>query len=63
MRGSAVNMAFAVAGMVLAASLSVYYRVENRRRDEQEGGRPAPGIPIEDLDTLYDRAPGFRYTA
>lgn len=42
--------------------MTTYYRLENRKRDEREGGRPPKGMRIENISTEYDRAVGFRYT-
>lgn len=61
-KGAVVNLAFQCLGLVLALSMTTYYRRENRRRDAAEGGRPPKGMRIENINTLYDRAIGFRYT-
>ncbi|GAA5880205.1 hypothetical protein JCM3774_006085 [Rhodotorula dairenensis] len=61
-KGATTNLAFQCLGLVLALSMTTYYRRENRRRDTVEGGRPPKGMRIENVNTLYDRAVGFRYT-
>ncbi|GAA5856467.1 hypothetical protein JCM8547_008756 [Rhodosporidiobolus lusitaniae] len=61
-KGATVNIAFQCLGLVIALSMTLYYRWENARRDRKEGGRPAKGMPIPDILTDYDRAVGFRYT-
>ncbi|GAA5991558.1 hypothetical protein JCM10908_005762 [Rhodotorula pacifica] len=60
-KGAATNLAFASLGLCIAFLLTCYFRLENRRRDEREGGRPPADLPIENIDTEYDRAVGFRY--
>ncbi|POY71015.1 hypothetical protein BMF94_5940 [Rhodotorula taiwanensis] len=61
-KGTLLNVAFQAFGLVLAACMTTYYRLENRKRDEREGGRPPKGMRIENISTEYDRAVGFRYT-
>lgn len=59
--GSIVNIAFQCLGLCIALGMTTYFRVENRRRDKREGGRPVPGTALETLEK-HDLAPGFRYT-
>jgi hypothetical protein len=40
--------------------MTIYYRRENKRRDEAEGGRPPKGERLE-LSEKFDLSPGFRY--
>ncbi|POY70839.1 hypothetical protein BMF94_6252 [Rhodotorula taiwanensis] len=61
-KGASVNIAFQSLGVILALSMTLYYRRENRKRDLAEGGPPPKGMRIENIDTEYDRAKGFRYT-
>lgn len=37
--------------------MTTYYRLENRRRDKVEGGRPQPGTQLETVKQ-FDLAPG-----
>jgi hypothetical protein len=37
--------------------MTLYYRMENRRRDKVEGGRPVPGTQLETVEK-FDLAPG-----
>ncbi|KAJ7917718.1 major facilitator superfamily domain-containing protein [Mycena leptocephala] len=60
-KGCATNLAFAVLGLIISVGMTVYYRVENKRRDEKEGGKPPRDMPINVLEE-YDLAKGFRYT-
>ncbi len=56
-KGTIVNLAFQVLGLVLVLIMSAYYRYENRRRDRVEGGRPPTGQPLE-VQEKFDFAPG-----
>ena len=57
-KGCTVNVAFACLGLVIASSMTIYYRLENKRRDRVEGTtRPA----AMETHTKFDLAPGFRY--
>lgn len=60
-KGCIVNLAFQCLGLVIALGMTSWYRYENRVRDRAEGGRPAPGTPLETLE-YHDLAVGFRYT-
>lgn len=60
-KGASLNIAFQCLGLCIAAGMTVYYRLENRRRDKVEGGPPQEGVVL-DVITQYDLAPGFRYT-
>ncbi|KAJ6529736.1 MFS general substrate transporter [Mycena capillaripes] len=60
-KGCATNLAFAVLGLLLSVGMTVYYRIENKRRDRMEGGRP-PGDAVLNVMEEYDLAKGFRYT-
>ncbi|KAI9638179.1 major facilitator superfamily domain-containing protein [Dioszegia hungarica] len=59
-KGSIVNIAFQAFGLLIALSMTLYYRFENKRRDEAEGGRPPAGTHL-DTHEFYDKAQGFRY--
>ncbi|GAA5924395.1 uncharacterized protein JCM15063_005628 [Sporobolomyces koalae] len=61
-KGCILNIAFQSLGLCIAGAMTVYYRLENRRRDKRDGGRPVKGLPIEGRFELYDQAPAFRYT-
>ncbi|GAA5968251.1 hypothetical protein JCM8115_006170 [Rhodotorula mucilaginosa] len=61
-KGALTNLAFQCLGLVLALSMTTYYRTVNARKDAAEGGRPPKGMRIENINTEYDRAVGFRYT-
>ncbi|GAA5861871.1 hypothetical protein JCM1840_006860 [Sporobolomyces johnsonii] len=61
-KGASVNIAFQSLGLCIALGMTIYYRLENRRRDKVEGGRLSKGMPIDGLMTDYDKAVGFRYT-
>ncbi|KAK4684243.1 MFS transporter, ACS family, pantothenate transporter, partial [Tremellales sp. Uapishka_1] len=59
-KGCAINLAFQVFGLVIALSMTAYYRYENKRRDKVEGGRPPKGTVLDVIEQ-HDLAPGFRY--
>ncbi|KAI0738928.1 MFS general substrate transporter [Daedaleopsis nitida] len=59
-KGFGVTCALQFLGAVFAIVLTVYYRTENRRRD-QKYGVPIPNAPV-DTSQLADEAPDFRYT-
>lgn len=61
-KGISLNIAFQALGLLITFAMTTYYRLENRRRDKRDGGRPLKGLPIEGLHEQYDLAPGFRYT-
>ncbi|GAA5823381.1 hypothetical protein JCM10212_005675 [Sporobolomyces blumeae] len=61
-KGASLNIAFQALGLLITLGMTTYYRMENRRRDKRDGGRPLKGLPIEGLHTEYDHAAGFRYT-
>jgi hypothetical protein len=44
--------------LAIALALTTYFRLENRRRDRKEGGRPLKNTVIEDVLTKFDRATG-----
>lgn len=52
----------ATLGVVLATSMTCYYRYQNRKRDREEGGAPPKGMHIDGIATEFDKAKGFRYT-
>lgn len=56
-KGSIVNIAFQAFGLLIALSMTLYYRFENKRRDEAEGGRPPAGTHL-DTHEFYDKAQG-----
>jgi hypothetical protein len=58
-RGVSVNIAFASLAIVLSLGTSAYLRMENRRRDRVEGGRPPVGTVLNVIEQ-HDLAPGFR---
>jgi hypothetical protein len=49
---------FRRSGLAIALALTTYFRLENRRRDRKEGGRPLKNTVIEDVLTKFDRATG-----
>ncbi|CAG7852679.1 Uncharacterized transporter C1683.12 [Serendipita indica DSM 11827] len=59
-KGFGVNLAFNLLAICISLGLTIYFRTENRKRDQREGGRPAEGTPLK-FDN-YDRSVGFRYT-
>jgi hypothetical protein len=59
-KGATVNLAFQALGLTLALAMTLYYRMENKRRDKAEGGRPPKGTPLDVIEQ-HDLAPGFRY--
>lgn len=61
-KGAAINIGCSSVGLIIAFSMTMYYRLENRRRDKTEGRPAERGPSVEDVHTMYDRAPGFRYT-
>ena len=52
-----MNVAFQCLGLVLVVAMSLYYRMENKHRDQVEGGKPAFGQKVDVIDK-YDQAPG-----
>ena len=60
-KGVAINIAFQLLGAALALAMTMYCRLENRRRDKVEGGRPATAEGL-DVKTHFEKAPGFRFT-
>lgn len=60
-KGITLNLAFQALGFVIALSMTLYYRWENKRRDHVEGGRPPAGTLLNVVED-YDLAAGFRYT-
>lgn len=62
-RGTWLNIAFQSLGLLITLGMTTYYRMENRRRDKRDGGRPVKGLPIEGLAEHFDKAPAFRYVA
>jgi hypothetical protein len=56
-RGVAVNLSFQALGAGMAVAMSFYYKYENRRRDQKEGGKPTSGAKLDVL-VDYDRAIG-----
>ncbi|KAK7033278.1 major facilitator superfamily domain-containing protein [Favolaschia claudopus] len=60
-KGTSINLAFSGLGLVLSLGMTIYYRMENRRRDRVEGGRPPRDMPVNVVEE-YDLAKGFRYT-
>ena len=59
-KGATLNIAFQVLGLLIAIGMTVYYRMENKKRDEAEGGRPPKGDRL-DFGDRYDLVHGFRY--
>ncbi|ORY27004.1 MFS general substrate transporter [Naematelia encephala] len=59
--GFGLNLGFSCAAILVTTIMILYYRYENSRRDEVEGGRPLQGQKVEQA-RLHDLAPGFRYT-
>ena len=43
---------------MIAFSMTMYYRYENRKRDKAEGRPTERGPSVEDVHTQYDRAAG-----
>lgn len=58
-KGFSTNLAFNVMGLVMALGMTVYYRIENKRRDQLEGpgGGLAPGEAINVVEE-HDLARG-----
>lgn len=57
-KGAKVNIAFQCLGFAIVLGMTLYYRLENARRDRKEGGRPLKGVRIEGLQETYDKTPG-----
>ncbi|SCZ93072.1 BZ3500_MvSof-1268-A1-R1_Chr6-2g08444 [Microbotryum saponariae] len=57
--GITLNLAFQGLGFTIAVCLTVFFRMENRRRDTIEG-TPKTGVTLNTMQKL-DLAPGFRY--
>lgn len=58
--GFGLNLAFSLLAIIISLGMTMYYRMENKRRDRVEGGPPADGLVI-DVVNQHDLAPGFRY--
>jgi hypothetical protein len=56
-KGCIINIAFQSFGLLIALAMTTYYRLENKRRDREEGGRPVVGTHLETHE-FYDKAPG-----
>lgn len=56
-KGFGLNLAFSVLAIIISLGMSVYYRMENRRRDIAEGGPPPEGVVL-DVVNQHDLAPG-----
>jgi hypothetical protein len=56
-KGCTVNVAFACLGFSIMTGMTLFYRLENRRRDRIEGGRPQPGTQLQTQEK-FDLAPG-----
>ena len=61
-KGASTNIAFQTLGVVLATSMTCYYRYQNRKRDREEGGAPPKGMHIDGIATEFDKAKGERYS-
>ena len=59
-KGCTVNIAFACLGLCIMLGMTTFYRLENKRRDKVEGGRPPKGAHLNTIEE-FDLAPGFRY--
>ncbi|EIM83806.1 MFS general substrate transporter [Stereum hirsutum FP-91666 SS1] len=59
-KGISLNIAFNALGIFIAMGMSLYYRLENARRDRVEGGRPPKGEVMNVVEE-HDFARGFRY--
>lgn len=59
-KGISLNIAFNALGIFIAMGMSLYYRIENARRDRVEGGRLPKGEMINAAQE-HDLAKGFRY--
>ncbi|GAA5830492.1 hypothetical protein JCM11251_002490 [Rhodosporidiobolus azoricus] len=56
LRGAGLNIGFSSLGLLISLAMTLYFRLENRKRDQREGGRPPKGIRIEGLMEDYDKA-------
>jgi hypothetical protein len=59
-KGISLNIAFQGLGLLLALSMTLYYRMENKRRDKVEGGLPPRGEyvnVIEEHDLAIGKLP------
>ena len=61
-KGFGLNLAFNGLAVIIAIGLYLSLRLENARRDKNEGGRPSNMSKV-DVYTYNDLAPGFRYVA
>ena len=59
--GFGMNLGFSCAAILTTLFMILYYKMENARRDEREGGAPVAGQRVDQAN-LHDLAPGFRYT-
>lgn len=59
-KGISLNIAFNALGIFISLGMSLYYKIENARRDRVEGGRRLEG-KIMNVVEEHDLARGFRY--
>ena len=59
-KGTVVNLAFQCAGLVIVLAMSAWYRMENKRRDKVEGGRPPKGTALNVIEE-HDLATGMSW--
>lgn len=60
-KGAAINIAFQALGLLIAFAMTMYFRIENKRRNKREGNAGmGAGGPV-DVHDQYDLAPGKWY--
>lgn len=52
-QGASINIAFQVLGFTIAGCLTVWFRLENKKRDRREGGPPEKGVVLNVIEE-YD---------
>lgn len=57
-KGSAINIAFQALGLLIALAMTMWFRWENKRRDEREGNRGMGAAGPVDIHDQFDLAPG-----
>lgn len=56
-KGCILNITFQCLGLLIMLGMTTYFRLENKRRDKVEGGRPPKGSYLETFEK-FDLAPG-----
>lgn len=61
MRGHGVTMALGILGIIIYGSMSVYFTLENRKREQGARDAVMEGLSEEEVLALGDENPRFRF--